>query len=355
MSAAATPQTERPVAAKLVAPHADAMRHLKNAFDKGTEIKARRIRNGDDLDEARGHKLQWVADVTDLLNQQFDNVSVADYFNDYIGKVFPEYAEFGNFVEQFYEEMDYRLNKLRAIWKRVEDAGDPTGATLTAAAGGIPSAEAGPSAQFSDETRTQQPRNVATPAASPQPLPTVAAGAAVASRSETKPSSSSSKSNKNPQQHASPNRESAMAAGASSSSTNKVLFVTHGPKDPSSEAVLQFIQQLSMPIVEADHTNGLIETLESQRDMGFAIVMNAADTVENGKAALSDSSVFKLGYCAGKLGLRRMCMMNGPAHPNVGDSQGIAHVAVDVNGGWQLQLARQMKRAGCDIDLNRLA
>jgi hypothetical protein len=355
MSAAATPQTERPVAAKLVAPHADALRQLKNAFDKGTEIKARRIRNGDDLDEARGHKLQWVADVTDLLNQQFDNVSVADYFNDYIGKVFPEYAEFGNFVEQFYEEMDYRLNKLRAIWKRVEDAGDPTGATLTAAAGGIPASEAGPSPQFSDETRPQQARNVATPAPSPQALPTVAAAAAAAHASAvtTTSSAKSSKSNKNPQQNASPNRESAMAAGASSS--NKVLFVTHGPKDPSSEAVLQFIQQLSMPIVEADHTHGLIETLEAQRDMGFVIVMNAADTVENGKATLSDSSVFKLGYCAGKLGLRRMCMMNGPAHPNVGDSQGIAHVSVDVNGGWQLQLARQMKRAGCDIDLNRLA
>jgi len=347
MSATAT--QDKPVAAKLVAPHADALKHLKNAFDKGTEIKARRIRNGDDLDEARGHKLQWVADVTDLLNQQFDNVSVADYFNDYIGKVFPEYAEFGNFVEQFYEEMDYRLSKLRAIWTRVENAaGDTTGATLTAAAGGIPAAEAGPSPQFADETKTQQPRNVATPTPSPAALPQVAPAA----RAEAK--SSSSKSNKNPQQHASPNRESAMPAGAASSS-NKVLFVTHGPKDPSSEAVMQFIQQLSMPVVEADHTNGLIETLEAQRDMGFVIVMNAADTVENGKASLSDSSVFKLGYCAGKLGLRRMCMMNGPSHPNVGDSQGIAHVSVDVNGGWQLQLARQMKRAGCDIDLNRLA
>ena len=147
-----------------------------------------------------------------------------------------------------------------------------------------------------------------------------------------------------------------MSAGASSSSsTNKVLFVTHGPKDPSSEAVLQFIQQLSMPVVEADHTNGLIETLEGQRDMGFVIVMNAADTVENGKAALSDSSVFKLGYCAGKLGIRRMCLMHSPNTPQVGDTQGISHVPVDPNGGWQLHLARQMKRSGCDVDLNRLA
>ena len=338
MSGTAATQTEKPTAAKLIAPRAEALKHLKNAFDKGTEIKSRRIRNGDELDEGRGQKLQWVSDVTDLLNQMFDNVSVADYFNDFVGKVFPEYAEFGNFVEQFYEEMDHRLNKLRAIWKRVEDTGsDTTGAVLTAAAGGIPVTEAGPSTQFADETRPQQPRNVAIPTPSPQSTPHVAAD------------SKSSKSHKNPQQHASsPNREHTM-------SSNKVLFVTHGPKDPSSEAVLQFIQQLSLPIVEADHTNGLIETLDAQKDMGFVIVMNAADTVENGKASLSDSSVFKLGYCAGKLGLRRMCMMNGPTHPNVGDSQGIAHVAVDMNGGWQLQLARQMKRAGCDIDLNRLA
>ena len=350
MSATAT-QQDRPAAAKLIAPRGDALKHLKAAFDKGTEIKARRIRNGDDLDEGRGLKLQWVSDVTDLLNQLFDNVSVSDYFNDWVGKVFPEYAEFGNFVEQYYEEMDHRLNKLRAIWKRVEDAGsnDTTGAVLTAAAGAKTTAEAGPSPEFAGETRPQQPRHVEPPAPAPAAMPQVSA-----------PAGDSRKSHKAPQQQqqqqsASPNREQSMTAAATSTSSNKVLFVTHGPKDPSSEAVLQFVQQLSMSVVEADHTNGLIDTLEAQREMAFVIVMNAADHVENGKASLSDSSVFKLGYCAGKLGLRRMCMMNGPTHPNVGDSQGIAHVAVDINGGWQLQLARQMKRAGCDIDLNRLA
>jgi hypothetical protein len=342
-AATATNQSaDRPTAAKLIAPRGDALQHLKIAFDKGTEIKARRIRNGDDLDEGRAAKLQWVADVSDLLNQLFDNVSVADYFNDWVGKVFPEYAEFGNFVEQYYEEMDHRLNKLRAIWKRVEDAADPSGATLTAAAGGIPVNEAGPSAPFSDETRTQQPKNVAVPQPSPAAMPQVAAAVGAGAN----PAANKANKNSKQQQHAS--REQVM-------SSNKVLFVTHGPKDPSSEAVMQFIQQLSMPVIEADHTNGLIDTLEAQRDMGFVIVMNAADSVEHGKASLSDSSVFKLGYCAGKLGLRRMCMMNGPTHPNVGDSQGIAHIAVDVNGGWQLQLARQMKRAGCDVDLNKLA
>ena len=153
-----------------------------------------------------------------------------------------------------------------------------------------------------------------------------------------------------------------MPAAASSGSASpmnkdatKILFVSHGPKDPSSEAVLQFVQALSLPVIEADHTNGLIETLEGRVDAGFCIVMNAADAIEHGKATLSEQSMFKLGYCAGKIGLKRMCMMHAPTHPGgAGEAHGISHLAVDNNGGWQLHLARQMKRAGLDIDLNRL-
>src|SRR4051794_19792274 len=101
MSATAT--TERPATAKLIAPRADAIKHLRAALDKGGEIKAARVRNGDDLDKARGMKLEWTQDCIDLLNKIFDNGSVADYCNDWVGKIFPEYAEFGNFVDQFYE------------------------------------------------------------------------------------------------------------------------------------------------------------------------------------------------------------------------------------------------------------
>ena len=147
------------------------------------------------------------------------------------------------------------------------------------------------------------------------------------------------------------------AAANAAPGGHKILFVSHGPKDPSSEAVLQFMQQLSLPVMEADHTNGLIDTLDGRNDMGFVVVMNAIDHVDGGgKASISENSLFKLGYCAGKLGLKRMCMMHGPTHPasSAGEAQGIAHLAVDGNGGWQLHLARQMKRAGMDVDLNRL-
>jgi hypothetical protein len=302
--------TERPASAKLIHPRPEAIKFLRTILDKGNEIKALRIRNGDELDEARAKKLEWVQDVTDLLNKLFDNPSVSDYVNDWVGKVFPEYAEFGNFVEQFYEEMDYRLGKLRTVLKRVE-----------AAEGGSPAG---------DQTASD---------------PSASAPQAQSSSRENRTHKSSS-----------PHSESHMSASSTvNRDANKILFVSHGPKDPSSEAVLQFMQQMSLPVVEADHTNGLIDTLEGRSDMSFVVVMNVADTVENGKAALSESSMFKLGYCAGKLGIKRMCMMHGPSQPQVNDGQGISHVPVDVNGGWQIHLGRQMRRAGVDIDLNRLA
>jgi len=119
-----TATIEKSATAKLIVPRTDAVRHLKTMLDRGGELKAFRVRNGDELDKARGLKLEWMQDATDLLNQLFDNTSVADYCNDWVGKIFPEYAEFGNFVDQFYEEMEYRLGKLRTVLKRVEQAAE---------------------------------------------------------------------------------------------------------------------------------------------------------------------------------------------------------------------------------------
>jgi hypothetical protein len=288
MSTTAT--SDRPASARLIVPRADSIRHLQKMLDRGGEIKAMRIRNGEDLDKGRGLKLEWTQDSIDLLNQLFDNTSVADYCNDWVGKIFPEYAEFGNFVEQFYEEMDYRLGKLRTVLKRVESAAEsPSPSPLDPRAGS----------------------SAPPPSAVPGPM------------------------------------EPAM--GAATGAGLKVLFVTHGPRDPAAEAVLQFMQQLSLAVLEADHTNGLIDTLESRNDAGFIVVMHGPSD-----GSIGESSMFKLGYCAGRLGMKRMCMMHSPVTAPTGEGHGVPHLAVDSNGGWQLHLAKQMKRAGLDVDLNRL-
>src|SRR5256885_17267065 len=101
---------------------------------------------------------------------------------------------------------------------------------------------------------------------------------------------------------------------SSTTTSHKILFVSHGPKDPSTEAVLQFIQQLNFGVTEADPANGLIDTLEGRNDLGFAVVMNPADSADHGKTGMSENALFKLGYCAGQIGMKRMCMLHTPSH-----------------------------------------
>jgi hypothetical protein len=291
MPTATATTTDRPTTAKLIVPRGDAVKHLTTLLNRGGEIKGLRIRNGDELDEARGHKLEWTQDSIDLLNQLFDSSSVADFCNDWVGKIFPEYAEFGNFVEQFYEEMDYRLGKLRTVLKRVEQAAETVSPLSAQPAENAEPPATDEGSEPSAAPRTQEFEESVMPAATP-------------------------------------------------ASHTKVLFVSHGPRDATVEAVLQFLQMLSLPVVEADHTNGLIETLESRNDTGFMLVMNGVDASPSG--GLSENSIFKLGFCAGRLGIKRLCLLHASGHNIGGDAHGLPHVPVDTNGGWQLHLARQM-------------
>ncbi|MGB7157434.1 MAG: hypothetical protein WBD40_05175, partial [Tepidisphaeraceae bacterium] len=120
------------LAARLIHPRADVVRALALAITKGDELRATRIRYQEDLDEARAKKLQWTQASIDLLSALFDNTSVADYCNDWVGKIFPEYAELGNFVEQFHEEMEHRVGKLRSVLARVEQVPDTTPPVIAA-------------------------------------------------------------------------------------------------------------------------------------------------------------------------------------------------------------------------------
>ncbi len=106
---------------------------------------------------------------------------------------------------------------------------------------------------------------------------------------------------------------------------------------------------------------GLVESLEKNPDASFALVLlphddvvalrgNAADAAANVRTGL----VFQLGYFVGRLGLKRVCVLyTGGAETFVSD-HGIQFLPMDSGNGWQLLLARHLKRAGIEIDLNKL-
>lgn len=278
--------------AKLVRPREEALAHLQSHLKKGLEIRGLRIRTGSDLDEARAQKLDWTNKTIDLLNSLFDNPTVSERCNDWVGKIYPEYAEFSNFVEQFCAEMDHRIKRLKGVIKEVQQMhSESRPPVVPVPAATVPAAPATP-----------------TPApAAAEPIPQL-----------LKPELSG-------------------------------LLICFGIDEASKNAVMLFLESLDVEValVEPDQEESqtIAEALEENTDATFAVILQG--DVQKDRA-------FDLGFCVGRLGLRRVCLLHPPQVQPNGDSKGLAKANLDPNGGWQLQLARHLKRAGLPVDLNRL-
>jgi predicted nucleotide-binding protein len=63
--------------------------------------------------------------------------------------------------------------------------------------------------------------------------------------------------------------------------------------------------------------------------------------------------VFELGYFTGKLGRSKVCALFKEGLELPSDYEGIVYVQMTADGGWQLRLAKELKAAGIDVDLNK--
>ena len=63
--------------------------------------------------------------------------------------------------------------------------------------------------------------------------------------------------------------------------------------------------------------------------------------------------VLELGYFIGLLGRNRVCALYKGGVELPSDYSGVGYLRLDDAGAWQLLLARRLKEAGLDVDLNK--
>ena len=105
----------------------------------------------------------------------------------------------------------------------------------------------------------------------------------------------------------------------------------------------------------------IINKFEDYSEVGFAIVLLSPDDIgasKNDRDKLKDRArqnvVFELGFFLGRLGNQRVCAVRKGDVEFPSDYQGVLWINMDKGNTWQLDLARELKAAGYDIDLNRL-
>lgn len=144
---------------------------------------------------------------------------------------------------------------------------------------------------------------------------------------------------------------------------NKV-FIVHGRDEGIKQTTARFLEKLGLkPLILHEQPNKgqtIIEKFEDYSSVAYAVVLLTPDDLGKqnpDSSALSPRArqnvVFELGFFLGKLGRERVCSLYKEGIEIPSNYGGVAYIPFDEAGAWKLSLARELKEAGLDIDLNK--
>lgn len=163
--------------------------------------------------------------------------------------------------------------------------------------------------------------------------------------------------------------ESASGTGVSTipheAKAARTVFLVHGHSEATTQTVARFLERLDLTtIILREQPNAgrtIIEKFEDFSNVGFAIVLLTGDD-RGGLATQSlaemrlrarQNVILELGFFLAKLGRRRVCALYQHDVEIPSDYSGVLFVPIDEGGAWRFALAKEVKAAGLEVDLNK--
>jgi predicted nucleotide-binding protein len=159
-------------------------------------------------------------------------------------------------------------------------------------------------------------------------------------------------------------RGGAPISRAASSTPGHRVFLVHGHDEAVLQEVARFLERLDQEVVvlreQPNQGRTIIEKFEDYGDVGFAVVLLTADdrggpaggTFDAQRFRARQNVILELGYFLGRLGRSRVCALYREGVEIPSDYSGVLYTKLDAEGGWRLQLARELKAAGLPVDMN---
>lgn len=148
-------------------------------------------------------------------------------------------------------------------------------------------------------------------------------------------------------------------------SADRFVFVVHGHDHGVKEAVARFIEKLGAKVVvlheQSDRGQTVIEKFEHHSDVSYAVVLLTADdrggqrsaSYEEQRPRARQNVILELGFFLAQLGRSRVGVIHEPGVEIPSDYSGVLYIPLDEAGAWRFLLARELRAAGLDVDLNR--
>jgi len=143
------------------------------------------------------------------------------------------------------------------------------------------------------------------------------------------------------------------------------VFLVHGHNEAILHEVARFLEKLELKLTvlreQPNSGRTIIEKFVDYSDVGFAVVLltgddrgGAADCAyENQFLRARQNVILELGFFLGKLGRSRVCALYQEGVEIPSDYKGVLFTVLDESGAWRLTLARELRAAGFNVDMNR--
>ncbi|UTG67810.1 nucleotide-binding protein [Neisseria subflava] len=147
--------------------------------------------------------------------------------------------------------------------------------------------------------------------------------------------------------------------------SNHKVFIVHGRDTLLRTQVENVLRALGLePIILQEQANigkTIIEKIEECTDVGFGIVLYTP--CDEGRLKSEDGElkprarqnvVLEHGYLMAKLGRERVCCLVSKNVEFPSDIQGLGYIPANDFDQWKYKIAKELKAAGFDIDMNKL-
>ncbi|MFD4931835.1 TIR domain-containing protein [Peribacillus butanolivorans] len=143
------------------------------------------------------------------------------------------------------------------------------------------------------------------------------------------------------------------------------VFIVHGHDELAQSKVARFVERLGFETIilheQASSSKTIIEKIEKYSNVGFGIVLYTPcdigaknETEPKLRTRARQNVVFEHGFLMGKIGRSNVCALIKDEVETPNDISGVVYVTMDPHDAWKNTVAKEMKEAGYDIDMNKL-